>query len=314
MKAVVFDSYGGAEVLRIAEIESPVIGEDKILVRVRAAAVNPKDVFIRKGRFAQWTGDAFPMQTGFDFAGEAVAVGSNAGGIQKGEPVFGMLDGWAGRTCAEFIAVTPDQLSRKPENMSFEAAAALPLASLTALQALRDEAGIADGARVCINGASGGVGSMAVQIAGILGGSVTAISRAENHAFLKTLGANECIDYRLTDITTGRGTFDIFFDVFGNRLFETLHSVLAPQGTWVSTVLKPEVMAAVERTKDSPGQKARLVIVRADKDDLALVCRWAESGRITPVIHHIYPLEEIGAAHRQQETKHTRGKLIITIS
>jgi NADPH:quinone reductase-like Zn-dependent oxidoreductase len=313
MKAAVFDSFGSAEVLRVADIERPAIAADEILVRVRAAAVNPKDVFIRKGRFAQWTGNDFPMQTGFDFAGQAAAVGGNVADIQKGQAVYGMIDGWAGRTCAEYIAVKPHQLSRRPGNLSFEEAAALPLASLTALQALRDEAAIADGFRVCINGASGGVGSMAVQIARLLGASVTAVSRVENHAFLKELGADECIDYQRTDVTTLGRNFDIFFDVFGNRLFETVQPVLTDTGIWVSTVLRPEVMAAVEQTKNSAGQTAKLVIVRADRDDLDQVRRWAEAGQIRPVIHDTFPLSQIGAAHRQQETKHTRGKLVVTI-
>ena len=313
MKAAIYDAYGGADTLRIADIEKPVIGEDELLVRVRAAAVNPKDVFIRKGRFAQWTGHAFPMQTGFDFAGEVADVGSKASGLQIGEPVYGMLDGWLGRTCAEFVAAKPHQLSRKPANLSFEEAAALPLASLTALQALRDEAGIKEKSRVCINGASGGVGSLAVQIAKIFGATVTAISSAQNHPFLQSLGADECIDYHRTDVTQGHSAVDIFFDVFGNRPFDQVQPILTDAGIWVSTVLKAEVVQAVERTKDSTGQKARMVIVLAERKDLELLCRWAEGGLIKPVIHDIYPLAQIADAHRQQETKHTRGKLIVRI-
>jgi NADPH:quinone reductase-like Zn-dependent oxidoreductase len=313
MKAVIYDAYGSADTLRIADIEKPVIGEDEFLVRVRAAAVNPKDVFIRKGRFAQWTGQGFPMQTGFDFAGEVAEVGSKASGLQIGEPVYGLLDGWVGRTCAEFVAVKPNQLGCKPANLSFEEAAALPLASLTALQALRDEAGIRNGSRVCINGASGGVGSMAIQIAKIFGAAVTAVSSAQNHPFLHSLGADECIDYHRSDITQGPTAFDVFFDVFGNRPFDQVQPILTAAGIWVSTVLKAEVFEAVERTKDSTGQRARMVIVFAEGQDLELLCRWAEGLLIKPVIHDIYPLAQIAVAHRQQETKHTRGKLIVRI-
>lgn len=314
MKAAVFHMFGDAEVLRIEETATPTPHENEVLVRVRAAAVNPKDTFIRKGRFADWTGTEFPMQTGFDFAGEIAKVGGRVGGVQKGEPVFGMLDGWTGRTCAQFVVVQPHQLSRKPRNLTFEEAAALPLVSLTALQGLRDEARIQPKARVCINGASGGVGSMAVQIAKIFDAAVTAVSSSGGHALLKRLGADACIDYHQTDITSSRRSFDIVFDVFGNRLFETVETVLADQGIWVSTVIKPEVFAAVDRTRDSSGKKARLVIVRSDRGDLATVCRWAETGRLTPVIHDVFPLARIDAAHRQQETKHTHGKLVITIA
>jgi len=313
LKAAVFNAFGEVDVLHITEIEKPQPQEDEVLVRVRAAAVNPKDTFIRKGRFAELTGAEFPMQTGFDFAGEAAVVGSRVRGIESGEPVFGMIDGWTGRTCAEFVVVQPHQLSRKPRNLAFEEAAALPLASLTALQALRDEAGIRPGAQVCINGASGGVGTMAVQIAKIFDAAVTAIASADSHARLHRLGADACLDYHQTDIADSPQQFDIFFDVFGNRLFATVQSILTPHGTWVSTVIKPEVLAAVEQTKDSSGKRAKLVIVRAGRDDLAKVSQWVERGRLKPVIHDVFPLAQIAAAHCQQETKHTRGKLVITI-
>lgn len=313
MKAVVFNTFGGADVLEVVDLPTPEPAADEVLVRIHAASVNPKDIFIRKGYFKPFTGDAFPMQTGFDFSGEVAALGSQAQGVREGEPVFGMLDGWAGATCAQYIAVKAHQLGPKPGNLSHEEAAALPLVSLTALQGLRDEGNIKTGAQVCINGASGGVGSMAVQIAKRFDATVTAISSAENHSLLKDLGATICIDYHQTDITGSRQQFDLFFDVFGNRLFETVEPILSPTGTWVSTVLRPEVGAAVERTRESTGKRARLVIVRADSGDLAIVRQWAEAGLIKPVIHDSFPMTRIAAAHRQQETKHTRGKLVVTI-
>ena len=312
MKAVEFNSFGTADVLEIVEMDPPSPKDDEVLVRIRAAAVNPKDTFIRKGRFAALTGSQFPMQSGFDFAGE-VAEGGEASGFEKGDTVFGMLDGWNGRTCAQYIAVKSHQLGRKPANLSFEEAAALPLVSLTALQALRDEAHIDAGFRVCINGAAGGVGSMAVQIANRYDAVVTAISSEANHAMLNKLGADHCVDYHKEEIVQSGQQFDIFFDVFGNQLFDLVKPILTSQGTWVSTVLRPEVGEAVERTKDSSGRKAKLVIVRSDSSDLALVCQWAEEGSIKPVIHEVYPLSEIARAHLQQESKHTRGKLVISI-
>ncbi len=293
-------------------MDPPTPKDDEMLVRIRAAAVNPKDTFIRKGRFAALTGSQFPMQSGFDFSGEVAAEGE-ASGFEKGDPVFGMLDGWNGGTCAQYITVKPNQLSRKPANLSFEGAAALPLVSLTALQALRDEARIDRGFRVCINGAAGGVGSMAVQIAKRYDAMVTAISSEANHAMLNELGADHCVDYHKEEIAQSGQQFDIFFDVFGNQLFDTVKPILTSQGTWVSTVLKPEVGEAVERTKGTTGRKAKLVIVRSDNSDLAQVCQWAEEGLIKPVIHGVYPLSEIARAHLQQESKHTRGKLVITI-
>ncbi len=312
MKAAVFNVFGSDEVLQIVDVAPPSPKDDQVLVRIRAAAVNPKDTFIRKGRFAALTGSHFPMQSGFDFSGEVVE-GGEASGFEKGDPVFGMLDGWNGGTCAQYITVKPLQLGRKPENLSFEEAAALPLVSLTALQALRDEARIDAGFRVCINGAAGGVGSMAVQIAKRYDAIVTAISSEANHAMVNELGADHCIDYNKEEIAQSGQQFDIFFDVFGNQLFDKVKPILTPHGTWVSTVLRPEVGEAVERTKASTGRKAKLVIVRSDNSDLALIRQWAEAGLIKPVIHDIYPLSDIAKAHRQQESKHTRGKLVIAI-
>lgn len=313
MLGVIFKRFGGPEVLEIADLAMPVVGELEILVRVHAAAVNPKDIFIRKGYFKQFSGTAFPMQTGFDFAGKVMEVGKRIQGFIPGQKVFGMLGGWSGRTCAQYVAVQPHHISPMPENLSFAEAAALPLVSLTALQALRDEAQIKAGSRICINGASGGVGSMAVQIAKRLDARVFAISSKENHALLKSLGAEVCIDYHQTDITTYGQRFDVFFDVFGNRFFETVQPILSPEGTWISTVLRPEVKAAVERTKGAAGQKARQVMVRPDTGDLGLIREWVQQGLIRPIIHGVFPMARVIAAHQQQETKHSQGKLVVEV-
>ncbi|MDA8138240.1 MAG: NAD(P)-dependent alcohol dehydrogenase [Desulfobacteraceae bacterium] len=313
MKAALFHKFGGTEVLQIEEIAPPRPAADEVLVKVRAAAVNPKDTFIRKGRFAEWSGNRFPMQTGFDFAGEVAQVGAQVQGVEKGLAVFGMLDGWAGRTCAEWVAAKPHQMSAKPASLTYEEAAALPLVCLTALQALRGLGAIRAESRVCINGASGGVGSMAVQIAKLLGARVTAISSQVNHARLKRLGADICLDYHQVDIAAGGEIFDIFFDVFGNQPFATIQPLLTETGTWISTVVKAEVLQAVAATEHSKGQKAKLVIVQANHKDLAQICQWAENGQLQPIIHAVFQLDQIAAAHRQQETKHTHGKLVITI-
>ena len=167
---------------------------------------------------------------------------------------------------------------------------------------------------MCINGASGGVGSVAVQIAKILGAQVTAVSRAENHDFLRELGADTCLDYREVDITESGQKFDIFFDVFGNRRYDEIEPILTNSGVWVSTVLQPHVFASVEATKSSSGKKAKLVIVKSSRADLDIISGWVNNGRLKPIIHAIYPLTDIRAAHAQQESKHSRGKIIISIA
>ena len=313
MRAAIFNKYGGTKVLEIVEMDRPPVKTDEILVRVKAAAVNPKDTFVREGRFRIFTGKRFPMQTGYDFAGEVEAVGDRVSAIEKGESVYGMLDCWHGRTCAEFVVVKPSMFARMPESLSFEEAAALPLTASTALQALRNEAGIEEGFRVGINGASGGVGTMTVQISKLLGAHVTAFSSKKNHDFLRILGADTCIDYHNTDFSNIGQRFDIFFDVFGNQPYGKIKSALTQTGTWVTTVVKPHVFMSQFATSLFGKKRARLVVVKSRHEDLSIVRDWVETGYLKPVIHAVYPLDKIREAHAQQETKHARGKIVISI-
>jgi len=313
MRAVIFNRFGGTDVLEIADIAKPTIQADEVLVRVHAAAVNPKDTFVRKGRFQRLTGKRFPMQLGYDFAGEVAAVGDRVTNFTEGQAVFGMLDIWQGRTCAEYLAVSQNMLAGMPTVLTYTEAAAIPLTASTSLQALRDEADIKEGEHVGINGASGGVGTAAVQIAKLYGASVTAISSAVNHDFLTSLGADTCIDYHETDVAAGDLRFDIFFDVFGNQPFKRIKPVLARSGTWVSTVVKPHVFISQWVTRLFGRQKARQVIVKARHTDLALIRDWIEAGHLRPIVQDVFPLDKIREAHAQQETKHTRGKIVVTI-
>jgi NADPH:quinone reductase-like Zn-dependent oxidoreductase len=313
MKAACISTYGNIDVLGIIDLPIPTINPDQALVRVRAAAINPKDTFIRKGRFKHFTGDHFPIQMGFDYAGEVADPGRNVETVQEGDHVYGMMDGWGGGTCAEYVAVKTSQLARKPESSSFEEAAALPMATLTALQALRDEAKIKAGMKVCINGASGGVGSMAVQIARIFGATVTAISSTINHDFLQEVGAETCIDYHDSNITQTDHRFDIFFDVFGNQRFRSIIPILSKNGVWVSTVLQPHVFYSVARTKIFSSKKAKLVKVKSSNEDLSVIRNWVDAGQLKPIIQDVYPFDKIQQAHAQQETKHTRGKVVVSI-
>jgi NADPH:quinone reductase-like Zn-dependent oxidoreductase len=313
MKAAIFHRYGSTDVLEIADLPKPTIRDDEILVRVRAAAINPKDTFIRKGRFQRFTGNKFPKQTGFDFAGEIEAMGSDMGDLRVGDAVFGMFDGWQGSTCAEYVKAQRHELALMPKSASFEEAAALPLTSLTALQALRDDAKLQAGAKVCINGASGGVGTMAVQIAKILGDHVTALASENNHAFLRGLGADECLDYQQVDILKSEERFDAFFDVFGNTRFDKIKPILCENGIWISTVLQPHVFLSVSLSRFFSRKKAKLVVVKSRSEDFAQITNWMDSGKLKPIIHAVYPLEKIREAHAQQETKHSRGKIVIRI-
>jgi NADPH:quinone reductase-like Zn-dependent oxidoreductase len=313
LRAAIINSFGPTYVLEITDIPKPRIQEDEVLVRVHAAAINPKDTFIRKGRMKRFTGTRFPMLTGFDFAGEVSKSGAMVRGVQEGEHVYGMLDGWHGGTCAEYVVVKSNQCASIPGTLSFQQAAALPMVTLTALQALRNQASIKAKQRVCINGASGGVGSMAVQIAKIYRASVTAISSEQNHDFLHKLGADNCIDYHVTDISQTDQEFDIFFDVFGNQRFQVIKPILSSNGVWVSTVLQPHVFISIARTRFLSHKKAKLVRVKSNHKDLTIISGWADAKQLKPIIKEVYPLDKICDAHAQQETKHTRGKIIVQI-
>ncbi len=313
MKAVLFDSYGTPDVLYIAEIDPPTIGADEVLVQVAASAVNPKDVFIRKGRYKIFT-PGFPKQTGCDLAGEVVEVGVNVHHVQPGDAVFGHLDGFRGSAAAEYAKIDRVNVAKKPQSLTMNEAGAVSLVSQTALQALRDEGGIEAGMRVCINGASGGVGSMAVQIATHYGAQVTAISSKANHSFCRDLGAVATVDYRTTDITAGNERFDIFFDVFGNHRHERVRPILTDSGTYITTVPGPGIFLRQLWTGLTSSKKAKMVVVESRTEDLNQLGKWFDSGAIRPVIDSVYAFEDIAAAHARQQTKHARGKIVVRLA
>lgn len=310
MKAAVFYAYGDVDVLQIADIPKPIIGDNEVLVKVVSAAINPKDTFIRKGRFKWFTGNQFPQLTGFDLAGTVAET--NSADFAVGDAVFGMLDGWHGASCAEYVAVKAHQLAHKPDTIDFDDVASVALVGLTALQALRDEGNIKAGDKVCINGASGGVGTMAVQIAKIYGCHVTAIASQKNHDFLRDLGADDCVDYRDTDISLTNATFDIFFDVFGNTRYRHIKPILSSDGKWISTVIQPHVFMSRFLSVFS-GKSATLVIVKAIRKDLLTIVEWILKGQLRAIIANRYLLEEIQQAHIEQQSKHSGGKIVIQV-
>ncbi len=310
MRAAVFYTYGDVDVLEIADIAKPKIAHDEVLVKVVSAAINPKDTFIRKGRFRRFTGNRFPQLTGFDCAG--IVAETNSDDFAVGEQVFGMLDGWHGATCAEYVAMKAHQLAHKPDNISFDEVASVALVGLTALQALRDEGNIKRGDRVCINGASGGVGTIAVQIAKIYGCHVTAIASEKKHDFLRELGADRCIDYHETDIRQSSDKFDIFFDVFGNTRYKHIKPILTTTGTWISTVIQPHVFLSTILSRF--GQKAaKIIVVKSRRKDLLTIAQWLVNRKLRAIIADIYPLTELQTAHLQQQSKHSGGKIVIQV-
>ena len=313
MKAAVYDRYGPIEVLELRERPTPVAGRGQVLVQVAAAAVNPKDALTRMGKFALISGRRFPLIPGNDFAGIIAGLGSGVSGHAIGDEVYGMCNRFVGACCAEYVAVPVNELALKPRSLSFVEAASLPLAAMTALQALRDRGQVGSGSEVCIHGASGGVGTLAVQIAKALGARVTALCGAASADFVCELGADEVFDYHTTPPTAIDRSFDCFFDVFGNQSYAAIKPRLRWRGVYVTTVPKQRNFIDYGRTLLSPLQRARIVAVRSRRADLETLTRWVAEGRLHPTVAMVLPLDDIRRAHEMIETRRTHGKIVLQI-
>jgi NADPH:quinone reductase-like Zn-dependent oxidoreductase len=249
---------------------------------------------------------------GFDVAGRVKAVGAQVTRFQVGDAVFGMRDGFKGGTVAEEVCLDEDELAKRPARLSFDEAAAIPLAALTALQALRDEGRLQAGQRVLINGASGGVGAYALQLARALGAHVVATSSERNFELCRSLGAHETWDYSARDALAAGGTFDLVFDVFGNRSFGAARKALTKRGTFVTTVPSPKAVLLHGLTLALP-QRSRLVVVKPNAKDLEVLARFVDEERLKPVIDRVVPLAETGLGMAHVETKRARGKVVVHV-
>lgn len=310
MKKAVMTKYGSTNVLQIIRTDSPIPKTNQVVVKVKAAALNPKDILIRKGKFKRFTGNQFPKGIGFDFAG--IVEDANHSVYQKGDKVFGMLNGWKGACCAEFVAIPDNELYLMPKNISFEAAAGVPLAGQTALQAIRDLGQLQKGQKILINGASGGVGTLALQIAKDLGGIVTSVSSHRNIDLCQSLGADIALDYNQTPILELKETFDVFFDVFGNYSFKKIIALLSKNGRYITTVPKAEIIKE-QFWNFFRKKKAKLVVVKSKTEDLKYFAKKIEEGRIKPIVDKVFPLEEIGEAQKYIETKRAKGKVVLRL-
>ena len=314
MRALAYDRYGPVDVLAVREVGTPRPGTGELLVRVQAAALNPKDVMLRKGRFRVLSGARFPKIVGLDFAGEIVDLGRGARGHRQGDRVFGGLNHWSALrgTAAEYVVASARQLAAMPPTCSFEEAAAIPVAGSTALQALRDLARVRPGDRVCIHGASGGVGTFATQIAKALGAQVTTTSGGASLALCEALGADEALDYATADPFSGDRVFEAVFDVFGNRSLSMVRRGLAADGIYVTTVPSRRIFLDTASTLVRK-PRARLVVVRLRTADLEQLARFVEDGRLRPHIDRVVPFADAIEAVRHLETRHAHGKVVIRI-
>jgi len=322
VKAIVQYEYGSPDVLKLEDVEKPVPQDDEVLVRVHASSVNPADWHIMRGVpylvRAQF-GLHRPKDAiqGADMAGTVDAVGSDVTGFVPGHEVFAETR----RSFAEYVCVRQDRLALKPVNVSFEQAAAVPLAGLTALQGLRDKGQVQPGDNVLVNGASGGVGTFAVQIAKSLGAQVTGVTSTRNVDMVLSIGADEVVDYTRADFTKSADRYNVILDTIGNHSMSDNRRVLVSDGTYVA-VGKGEMgdwigplsmLFGVLFASVVGKQKMVPLLAKASKEDLEVLCGLVEDGQLTPVIDRQYELGEVPDAIRYLEEGHARGKVVISI-
>jgi NADPH:quinone reductase-like Zn-dependent oxidoreductase len=324
MKAILHCEYGGPEVLTLVDVEKPTPADNQVLVRVRAASVNPLDLTIR----GLWllrplSGLRKPKDTrlGVDYAGTVEAVGKNVTQFKPGDEVFGGKNG----AIAEYVCVLADRsVVLKPANMTFEQAASVPVAAITALQGLRDKGKIQAGQKVLINGASGGVGTFAVQIAKSFGTEVTGVCSTRNVDLVRSIGADHVIDYTKEDFTKTDQRYDLIFDLIGNHSFSERRRILNPNGIcvmagvggagWhdgIGMRLAGELNAYLASRFVS--QKFIAYIAQFNRADMSILADLMQSGKMTPVIDKTYKLSETRDALQYLETGHARGKVVITV-
>ena len=318
MKAIVYTEYGPPEVLQLKEVERPVPRDDEVLVKIHAASANAADWHLMRAEpfLARLeNGLLKPKNTklGADVAGRVEGVGRNVTQFQAGDEVFGSMPLNELGTFAEYLCALEDALALKPARLTFEQAAAVPLAAFTALQGLRDKGQIQPGQKVLINGASGGVGTFAVQIAKSYGTEVTGVCSTRNLDLVRSIGADHVIDYTQEDFTRNGQHYDLIFDAVGNRSISDYQRALSPHG--ICSVAGFTSLSRLFQVMFLGGKKIGLMqTAKANKKDLVIIQELLEAGKVVPVIDRSYSLSEVPEAIRYLETGHARGKVVITVA
>ncbi|PZC50578.1 MAG: NADPH:quinone reductase [Chloroflexi bacterium] len=313
MKTIVYERYGNPDVLQIKDLETPVIKSNEVLIKVRACSVNPIDWKIRKGflpgRLLLGLFKPRMRILGFDMAGIVESIGKDVSLFSDGDEVF---CGTMGGSYAEYVAIPETAaITLKPANMTFEEAAAVPLAAVTALQALRNKANIRNGHQVLVHGASGGVGTFGVQIAKALGGEVTGVTSTHNLELVASLGATKVIDYTKEDFATNDQTYDIVFDAVGKSSFYHYKSSLTQNGVYVTATPRISDAIPIICTSMGTGKKSKTLLTNANSDDLIFIRDLVETGQLRSIIDKRYEYNQIVQAHQYAEKEHSKGKVII---
>ncbi|UZJ78651.1 NAD(P)-dependent alcohol dehydrogenase [Fictibacillus sp. KU28468] len=322
MKAIVYHKYGPPDVLELTEVEKPIPEDNQVLVKIHAASVNYGNLVLLKGepflaRFAFGLLKPKYSIPGGDIAGRVEAVGKDVKQFQPGDEVFGDLSrcGWGG--FAEYVSVPENALALKPANLSFEEAAAVPMAAVTALQALRDKGKIQPGQKVLINGTSGGVGTFAVQIAKSFGAEVTAVCSTRNLTIVRSIGADHAIDYTKEDFTRRAESYDLILAANGYQPISAYKRLLSPNGNYVmvggSGAQMFQAMAFGPWISMAGSKKMGTILQRQNQKDLVFMKELLESGKVKPVIDRSYKLSEVPEAFRYFAEGHSQGKVVITM-
>jgi NADPH:quinone reductase-like Zn-dependent oxidoreductase len=322
MRAIVYRRYGPPDVLQCEEVEKPTAGDNQVLIKVRAASVNPYDWHFMRGEpylLRLMAGPRRPRDTrlGVDVAGEVEAVGTNVTRFKPGDRVFGMGRG----AFAEYACAAESALVMKPENVTFEQAASAGIAALTALQGLRDKGRVRPGQKVLVNGAAGGVGTYAVQIAKAFGAGVTGVCSSRNVEMVRSIGADRVIDYTREDFTQNGQRHDVLLDCVGNHSLAACRRVLNVRGIYVGAggragrwMIGPLVRSITAPALSLFGSRKFVsLLAKSSNEDLTLVQELMQSGKVTPVIDRRYMLSEVSEAIRYLEEGHARGKVVIRL-
>lgn len=323
MKAAVYTRYGPPDVVRIVDVDQPVPADNEVLIKIRAASVNPLDWHFLRGaprvaRLVFGIGKPKNPRLGVDVAGQVESVGRSVTRLKPGDAVFGVCKG----AFAEYACASESELVTKPELVSFEQASGVPIAALTALQGLRDHGRLQPGQQVLVNGAAGGVGTFAVQIAKAFRGDVTGVCSTRNVDLVRSIGADHVIDYTREDFARSGRHFDVLFDCVGNRALSACRHVMTPQGIYVgiggggpdtSSFRVVADVLTMRLLSWFVSQKLRGFVARTCQEDLVVLQDLMTSGAVTPVIDRCFPLSDVSEAIRYLEAGHARGKVIITV-
>jgi NADPH:quinone reductase-like Zn-dependent oxidoreductase len=319
MKAMVYHDYGSPDVLQLTEVEIPLPKDDEVLVKVHAASVNYGDTVLVRGKpfISRLMGYGLlkPKYStlGTDIAGQVEAVGSKVRSFRSGDEVFADVSDCGFGAFAEYVSVPEKALALKPVNLTYEQAASVPQAAVVALQGLRDQGQIQPGQKVLINGASGGIGTFAVQIARSLGAEVTGVCSTKNMEMVRSIGADPVIDYTQEDFTQNGQRYDLIFDIVANRSIIDYMRALSPRGNYIACAFNPAALFMgpfISMTRD---KKASSLIHKPNVKDLVFMKELLEAGAVVPVIDRCYPLSELAEAMRYFAAGRHRGKIVITV-